>query len=281
VSAGTAAEDGGEGGGVARRDLVQSLGRGLAVIRSFAEGGPEMTLSEVAERAGVTRAAARRFLLTLAELGYVHTDGKHFSLRPTILELGNAYLSGTGLGDVARPHMERLVERVEDSSALCVRSGDDIAYVALARVPARRMSLNVSIGTLVPAYPTSMGRILLAAQPAEWRAAYLARAELRQLTPYTVTDPVKVGAILDRVAKDGFAIVDQELDVGLRSVAVAVHGLDGGVLGALNVSTFVARRSVEDLRTELLDQLRITAREIEADLAAIGRRRSGMGFERP
>jgi IclR family pca regulon transcriptional regulator len=268
-----------DNGAVARRDLVQSFGRGLAVIRAFSTGAAEMTLSEVAEQSGVTRAAARRFLLTLADLGYVHTDGKRFSLRPTILEIGNAYLSGMGLGDVARPHMQQLVEHVEESSALCVLSGDDIAYVALARVHARRMALNVSIGTQVPAYPTSMGRVLLAAQPAEWRAAYLERVDLRALTPYTVTDPAKLGAVLERVPRDGFAIVDQELDVGLRSIAVAVHKPDGSVYAALNVSTFVARRSVEDLRNELLEPLRATAREIEADLRAIARRRSGMGFE--
>jgi IclR family pca regulon transcriptional regulator len=264
---------------VPKRDLVQSFGRGLAVIRAFSSGGTEMTLSEVAGISGVTRAAARRFLLTLTELGYVHTDGKHFSLRPTILEIGNAYLSGMGLGDVARPHLQKLVELVEDSSALCVLSGDDIAYVALSRVHARRMALNVSIGTQVPAYPTSMGRILLAAQPEQWRTDYLARCDLRQLTPYTVSDPAKLGAILDRVPRDGFAIVDQELDVGLRSIAVPVHKPDGSVHGALNISTFVSRRSVEDLRNDVLEHLRATAREIEADLRAIGNRRTGMAFE--
>ncbi|WIX77641.1 IclR family transcriptional regulator C-terminal domain-containing protein [Amycolatopsis carbonis] len=135
----------------------------------------------MAELAGVTRAAARRFLLTLAEVGYVHTDGKRFWLRPRILELGNAFLSSQALAEVARPHLDKLVAEVDDSAALCVLADDEIVYVGLVRTPARRiMALNVTIGSRIPARPSSMGRVLLAFQPEQWRAEYLKRVELQR-----------------------------------------------------------------------------------------------------
>ncbi|HEX3792524.1 MAG TPA: IclR family transcriptional regulator C-terminal domain-containing protein [Pseudonocardiaceae bacterium] len=264
-------------GDIGSGDLVQSFARGLAVIRAFSVGGPELTLSEVATRAEVTRAAARRFLLTLVDVGYAHTDGKRFWLRPTILELGNAYLSALGLADVARPHMRRLVEEVADSSALSVLSGEDMVYVALCRAADRPvMALNVSVGTRIPAYPTSMGRVLLAGQPADWRADYLRRGEFRSMTPYTVTDAGRFAGILDRVERDRFAIVDQELAVGLRSVAVPVYRPDGELCAALNVSTSTGRRSVEDLRNDVLGALFRAAEGIAADLTAMDGRRAGV-----
>ncbi|MEU8633120.1 IclR family transcriptional regulator C-terminal domain-containing protein [Amycolatopsis sp. NPDC048633] len=264
----------GSGSPISKGDLVQSFERGLAVIRAFDGRGPELTLTEVAELAGVTRAAARRFLLTLAEIGYVHTDGKRFRLRPRVLELGNAYLSSQGLAEVATPHMEQLVAEVDDSAALCVLEEDDILYVALVRTAARRiMALNVTIGSRIPAHPSSMGRVLLAHQPDDWRAAYLARAELQPFTPRTVEDPAKLGAILDRTLADGYSIVDQELDLGLRSIAVPLHEPDGTVSASLNVSMHSSRRSVDEMRDQLLEPLTRTASAIEADLAAITRRR--------
>jgi IclR family transcriptional regulator, pca regulon regulatory protein len=260
-----------------RGDLVQSFERGLAVVRAFAGSDGELTLTEVADRAGVTRAAARRFLLTLVELGYMRTDGKLFALRPTILELGNAYLSGLGLGDVALPHMRNLVKEVNDASALCVLSDDDIVYVALARVPGHHvMVINVTIGAQLPAYPTSMGRVLLAGQSAEWRERYLSRTELRAVTPYTIEDPGRLRAILDQVGADGYSIVDQELDLGLRSIAVPIRRAGGQVYAALNVSMHPSRRSGDAIRDELLDPLRRTADMIEADMASIARRRAAM-----
>ena len=261
----------------AQRDLVQSFERGLAVIRAFSDSDGQLTLSEVAERANVTRAAARRFLLTLIELGYMHSDGKVFTLRPTILELGNAYLSSARLGDVALPYMKDLVKAVGDSSALCVLSGDDIVYVALARVPAHRvMAINVTVGAQLPAYPTSMGRVLLAGQQTDWLEEYLARTTFRQVTPYTIEDPDKLRAILQGVARDGYSIVDQELDLGLRSIAVPLKRPDGTVFAALNVSMHPAQRPAESVRDDLLDRLQATARMIEADMNGIARRRSAI-----
>ena len=164
---------------------MQSLERGLAVIRAFDEHNVELTLSDVASSTGLTRAAARRFLLTLADLGYVRTDGRWFSLSPRVLELGYAYLSSLSLPEVAEPHLERLVAEVHESSSVSVLDGGDIVYVA--RVPTSRiMTVSINVGTRFPAYATSMGRVLLAALPDEGLDAYLAGVELEQLSPRTV-----------------------------------------------------------------------------------------------
>src|SRR3982751_4380917 len=164
---------------------VQSLERGLAVIKAFHADAAELTLSDVARLCGLTRAAARRFLLTLADLGYVRTDGRLFSLTPRVLELGYAFLSSLTLPEVAEPHLERLVAEVRESSSLSVLDGDDIVYVA--RVPTSRiMTVAINVGTRFPAYATSMGRVLLAALPDAEIDAYLARVPLDRLTGHTV-----------------------------------------------------------------------------------------------
>ncbi len=248
-------------------EFVQSLERGLAVIRAFDAEHPELTLSDVARATGLTRAAARRFLLTLVDLGYIRTDGRMFALRPRILELGYAYLSSAGLPEVAQPHMEALVARLQESSSLCVLDADDIVYVA--RVPTRRiMTVAINVGTRFPAYATSMGRVLLAGQPADWLTDYLGRTELRPITPRTITDPKKLRATIQRVASQGFAMVDQELELGLRSIAVPVHDTNGAVIAALNISMHASRGNADSARRELLPPLRETARAVESDIAA-------------
>lgn len=248
-------------------EFVQSLERGLAVIRAFDAEHPELTLSDVARATGLTRAAVRRFLLTLADLGYIRTDGRLFALRPRILELGYAYLSSIGLPEVAQPHMEALVAKLHESSSMSVLDGGDIVYVA--RVPTRRiMTVAINVGTRFPAYATSMGRVLLAHQSPEWLTDYLGRTELRPITPRTVTDPKKLRATLDRVRQQGFAMIDQELELGLRSISVPVRDGSGAVVAALNVSMHASRRSSETARQELLPPLRATAEAIQADLVA-------------
>jgi len=248
-------------------EFVQSLERGLAVIRAFDAEHPELTLSDVARKTGLTRAAARRFLLTLVDLGYIRTDGRRFALRPRILELGYAYLSSVGLPEVAQPHMEALVARVHESSSLCVLDGDDIVYVA--RVPTRRiMTVAINVGTRFPAYATSMGRVLLAGQSEQWLDDYFARTEMRPITPRTVTDPKKLRALLARVTLQGFAMIDQELELGLRSIAVPVHDTSDAVIAAVNVSMHASRGNADSARRELLPPLRDTARAIEVDFAA-------------
>jgi IclR family pca regulon transcriptional regulator len=246
-------------------EFVQSLERGLAVIRAFDAEHPQLTLSEVARTTGLTRAAARRFLLTLVELGYVRTDGRLFSLRPRILELGYAYLSSLSLPEVAMPHMEALVAQVHESCSMSVLDGDEVVYVA--RVPTKRiMTVGISVGTRFPAYATSMGRVLLAGQPAEWLDQYLAKADLRPLTRRTITDPAKLRGVLAKIATQGYAIVDQELEEGLRSLAAPIHGENGQVIAAVNVSAHASRGSSEVIRRELLPPLLETAKRIEEDL---------------
>jgi IclR family pca regulon transcriptional regulator len=246
-------------------EFVQSLERGLAVICAFDAEHPELTLSEVARMTGLTRAAARRFLLTLVALGYLRSDGRKFALRPRILELGYAYLSSVGLPEVAQPHMESLTAAVHESCSLSVLDDSSIVYVA--RVPTRRiMAAAINVGTRFPAYATSMGRVLLAAQPADRLDAYLTTTALEPLTVKTVTDPDRLRAVLTKVRSQGWALVDQELELGLRSLAVPICRPDGTVVAALNVSTHTSRGSAEAVRKDLLSGLRQTARAIEAEL---------------
>src|SRR5271169_5242819 len=207
-----------DGGQVRNSDFVQSLDRGLAVIRAFGPDRERLSLSEVARATGLTRAATRRFLLTLVKLGYVRNDGREFSLRPRVLELGYAYLSGLGMPEVAAPHLEELVAKVRESSSISVLDGDHIVYVA--RVPTKRiMTVSISVGTRFPAYATSMGRVLLAGMSQDDLARYLAEADLAPITARTVADPDRLREIIRDVAKQGYAIVDQELEEGLRAVA--------------------------------------------------------------
>ena len=245
--------------------FVQSLERGLAVIRAFGAEHPELTLSDVARRTGLTRAAARRFLLTLADLGYVRTDGRLFALTPRVLDIGYAYLSSLSLPEVAEPHLERLAAEVRESSSVSVLDGDDIVYVA--RVPTSRiMRVAISVGTRFPAYAPSMGRVLLAALDEQELEAYLARAEIVPMTPRAIADPDALREELRRVRAQGWALVDQELEEGLRSVAAPIRGRDGRVVAAVNVSAHASRASKETIRKVLLPPLLRTAKSIEDDL---------------
>lgn len=245
--------------------FVQSLSRGLAVIRALSSPRP-MTLSDVARASGLSRAAARRFVLTLEQLGYVTQTGSRFALTPRVLELGFAYLSALGLPELAQPHLEQLVETVRESSSVCVLDGDAVVYVA--RVPTRRiMNVTIHVGTRFPAYATSTGRVLLAAlAPAELAAA-LERIELRPLANGTLMTREQLEAELDRVRRQGHSIVDQEFEAGLRSVAAPIRDRRG-VVAAVNIAVHAVRVSVDQIRAELLAPLLATAAAIEADLVA-------------
>jgi IclR family pca regulon transcriptional regulator len=239
-------------------DFVASLARGLAVVRAFGPDAHAMTLTQVAARTRMTRAAARRFLLTLQALGYAESDGKHFRLTAKVLDLGYAYLSSMDLWDVAQPHMERLVAEVQESSSCSVLDGTDIVYVV--RVPTKRiMSVALSVGTRLPAYATSMGRVLLAALPPGQLDAYFRKATLAAQTPNTVTDEATLREILAEVGRWGFALVDQELEQGVRSIAVPLRNRAGQVIAAINVSAHAARVSQEQIVQRLLPKLRATA----------------------
>jgi IclR family pca regulon transcriptional regulator len=246
-------------------EFVQSLARGLAVIRAFDAEYPELSLSDVARRAGLARAAARRFLHTLISLGYVRSDGRLFALTPRVLELGFSYLSALSLPEIVQPHLERLSRGVGESVSAAVLDGTDIVYVA--RVPTRRiMSVRITIGTRFPAYATSMGRVLLAGLPDAERDAVLEASAREHLTDRTLTDPSELRAELDQVRERGWAMVDGELEEGLRSVAAPVHGGDGRVIAAVNVSTTTTHSSWERVREQYAPQLLETARAIDDDL---------------
>lgn len=246
--------------------FVRSLERGLLVIRALSSPDPQ-PLSDVARAAGVSRAAARRFLLTLASLGYVRENGGRFALTPRVLDLGYAYLSSLTLPEVAQPHLERLVQQVQESSSVSVLDEDDVVYVA--RVPTRRiMSVSISVGTRFPAYATSMGRVLLAGLPEDELEARLERAELRKLTSRTVEAVADLRSEIERVRRQGYAIVDEELEEGLRSIAVPIHDGSGAVTAAMNISTQTSRTTIVEMRRRLLPALRDAATAIEGDLRA-------------
>jgi IclR family pca regulon transcriptional regulator len=249
-------------------EFVRSLERGLAVIRAFGEDSPRMSLSDVARASGLTRAAARRFLHTLVHLGYMHTDGRTFALKARILELGYSYLSSFSLPDIAMPHLEQLVEAVHESSSVSVLDGDDIVYVA--RVPTKRiMRLTISVGTRFPAVATSMGRVLLAGRPDQWLTDFLARVDLPTFTGRSIFDAGQLHAELERIRAQGWALVDQELEEGLRAVAAPIHDGDRRVVAAINVSAHTSNRTLDEMR-RLLPRLLETADAIGEDLRRIG-----------
>ena len=244
----------------ADKERVQSLARGLAVIQAFGPARPSMTLTEVATATGMTRAAARRFLLTLEDLGFVASDGKHFSLTPHILRLGYAYLSSMNWWHIAQPYMEEVARTVQESCSAAVLDGDEIVYVA--RVSASRiMSVNLSIGTRLPAYCTSLGRVLLAHRPTSWVNGYLARAALEKRAPRTNTDPDRLRAEIDKVRGQGFSLVDEELEAGVRSISVPLYDRTGTCIAALNIGGAAARTTVQRQLDVYLPALREAARK--------------------
>lgn len=253
---------------------MQSLDRGLGVIRAFGPDHHRLTLAEVARETGLTRAAARRFLLTLVALGYARSDGKTFSLGPRVLELGYSYLSSMSLPEVAAPHVETLAAQLQESSSISVLDGEDV--VDIVRVPANRiMTVSVPVGTRFRAHASSKGRVLLAQLPAQELDRFLADARLERLTDRTVTDPDELRVLLAEVRTNGFAIVDQEVEEGVRSVAVPLRDAGGDVIAAINVSSFASRVSVGAVRQKVLPRLLATAAQIEADLHAHATLRSG------
>jgi IclR family transcriptional regulator, pca regulon regulatory protein len=243
-------------------EFVQSLARGLQVITTFSAHRPRMSLSEVAVAAGMSRAAARRFLHTLVELGYVRTDGKLFELTPHVLRLGTAYLSGLGLPQLAQPHLELPSAQVGESTSAAVLDEVDIVYVA--RVATRRiMTVGITVGTRFPAFATSMGRVLLAYTPPDELDAYFIAADLTPPTPRTVHTETDLRSLLGEVAEQGWAAVDQELEPGLYSLAAPIRDSDGRVVAAINVSTTSPERPAQ-----LRDDVLRAATAISGDLAS-------------
>jgi IclR family pca regulon transcriptional regulator len=246
---------------VRSNDFIQSLERGLAVMNSFSRERSAQTLSEVAEQTGLTRATARRVLLTLAELGYVHQNSRAFSLTPKVLDLGYSYLASFQVVELAQQPMERLVAEVKESSSMSVLDGREIVYVA--RVPTKRiMTISLAIGSRLPAYPTSMGRVLLAGLSDAELDEYISRTRFEQLTPHTITDAARFRSTLEKVRSDGYALVDQELEEGVRSVAAPIRNGRGKVIAAMNVSCHASRVTLGKIREDFRPRLLAAAGEI-------------------
>lgn len=243
-------------------DFMLSFARGLAVIRAFEGGRAPLSVSDAAKTSGISRAAARRCLHTLTVLGYAVPSGAGFELTPAVLSLGYTYLGSNPLARVAQPVLERISAQVHESCSLAMLDGLEIVYVARAATQ-RILSIAISVGTRLPAACTSMGRVLVAFGDDAARARFLARAPLVPHTPHTIVDGAQLAAELDRVRRQGYALVDQELELGLRSLAVPVRRADGTAVAAINVGAHVGRFDRQGLVRDILPVLREGAREME------------------
>ena len=250
-------------------DFVQSLARGLQVLRAFDHALPQASLSEIADRTGLARAVVRRNLLTLQHLGYVTARGRQFLLTPRVLELGFSYLSSLGLGSLAQQPMQLLADHVGESCSLSVLDGGDVVYVQ--RIPVRKvMSIALGIGARLPAFAASMGRVMLADLNATALAAWLREHKLRAFTPATLHTATALKAELARVRTQGYALVAQELEPGLCSIAVPIRAGNGRVVAGLNVSMQYSEGVRERATGLVLPPLRRAATAIEHAIAGGG-----------
>lgn len=244
-------------------DRMGGFAKGLSVIEAFGKGRNRLTIAEVARLSGLDRASARRCLLTLVEAGYAGTDDRYFQLTPRILRLGHSYLSAS-LPRLIQPSLDQLSDRLRDSCSAAVLDGKDVIYIARSSAH-RIMGAGLHAGSRLPAYCSTMGRVMLAALPSEQARDILESADRKQLTERTLTD---VGALMDelaRVREQGYAYIDQELEIGSRSVAVPIRNLSGRTVGAINAGLHVSRGSPERVREEILPALF----DVQAQLAEI------------
>lgn len=247
------------------KDFLTTFAKGLNVIRSFEPNSMSMTLTEVAKKNDLSRASARRFLLTMLKLGYVETDGNRFSLTAKVLELGYSYLSTLDVGGTVSTQLELVTQQLGESSSAAVLEGENIVYIA--RIPVRPlMAFNLQIGARLPAYATSMGRVLLSGLPEEELDHLLTQSNLIQLTPNTLTSPNELKAEIAKVRLQGYAINDQELELGLRSVAVPVFNRNGKLRLTLNVSCHSSKTTVDRMISEFVPVLKDTAQRISMSL---------------
>jgi IclR family pca regulon transcriptional regulator len=246
---------------IADRDMMGGLSKGLRVIETFSASRPRQTIAEVAEGTGLDRATARRCLLTLAHQGYATWDGKFFTLTPRVLRLGTGALSAMPLPQIVQPMLDRLSEGLGESSSVAILDGPEIVYIARA-AQTKIMSVGLMPGSRLPAFCSSLGRVLLAALPPEEARALLQRQPRIALTDKTLTDLAQIEAELARVREQGFALIDQEIEMGLRSVAVPLQDSYGRVVAALNTGVSVSRASAEALCAEFLPRLRALALEL-------------------
>ena len=247
-------------------NFMTSLARGLAVIHAFQERKRHLTIAQISHRTEIPRAAVRRCLHTLIKLGYATTDGRTYSLLPKVLTLGHAYLSSTPLAVTAQPILDRLSDQLHEACSMATLEGDEVLYVARSATPQRLISVDLSVGSRLPAYCTSMGRILLAALDDAALADYLEHANLQIKTSRTLHTPEAIRASIEDIRQQGWVIIDQELEVGLRSLAVPLKDSAGQVLAALNVGTHASRVSKQELETRFLPVLLEASKELSTRL---------------
>jgi len=241
--------------------FMTSLARGLAVVQAFSDSRKPQTIAQVSQKTGIPRAAVRRCLYTLQQLGYVDAEHNNFSLRPKVLTLGYSYLSSTPLTVSSQPYLNNISRELGESSSLAVLDDGEVLYVARAATT-RVMSVALNTGSRLPAYCTSLGRVMLAHLPPDELNAYFARTKLKAMTDKTVTTQKRLREILAGVRQSGYAINDEELELGLRSISVPVRGASGQVVAALNVGAQAARVSVERMQAEFLPVLLRGAQEL-------------------
>jgi IclR family pca regulon transcriptional regulator len=245
---------------------MASLARGLLVIQAFTPQTPQMTISQISVRTGLSRAAVRRCLYTLSKLGFAGAeDGQRYSLRPKMLTLANTYTASSTLATAAQPILERMSAALGESFSVATLDGEDIVYIARTAVT-RVMSVDLHIGSRLPAFCTSMGRVLLAYLPQDQLEQYLSRATFTQFTPRTMTSPDKLRLALRNVRRNGYALCDQELEIGLRSLAVPVYAPNGRVVATVNLSGSAPRMPMLEMQTRFLPHLRAAANELSVFL---------------
>jgi len=248
------------------RDFVSSLSRGLSILSSFSNTSRKMTLSEVAAETGMSRATARRFLLTLVRDGYVVTDGKLFDLTPKVLDLGFSVLSTIGVWDRARPFMERLSDQTGETCSAAILDGSEVVYVAGVQAH-NIISVGITIGSRLSAVYTANGRVLLAAQPEEYWDGIIKNAQLTPRTPYSVTKKTQFREVLEDVRDKGWSLVVEELELGLLSIAIPLRYRSGVLAGAINIAVPSVRAVPEDMVKIYLPKLKETADQIQRSLA--------------
>ena len=247
-------------------NFMTSLARGLAVINAFQERKRHLTIAQISHRTEIPRAAVRRCLYTLMKLGYATSDGRTYSLLPKVLTLGHAYLSSTPLAVSAQPYLDRISEQLHEACNLATLEGEQVLYIARSAIPQRLISVDLSVGSRLPAYCTSMGRILLAALDDDSLHDYLNHADLQAKTSRTLHTPEALWECLQRIRHQGWCIVDQELEQGLRSIAVPVYDSAGHVLAAMNVSTHAGRVPASELEKRFLPIMLSASRELSSQL---------------
>ncbi|MDO9622682.1 MAG: IclR family transcriptional regulator [Pseudomonas sp.] len=247
-------------------NFMSSLARGLAVINAFQERKRHLTIAQISHRTEIPRAAVRRCLYTLMKLGYATSEGHTYSLLPKVLTLGHAYLSSTPLAVSAQPYLDRISEQLHEACNLATLEGEQVLYIARSAIPQRLISVDLSVGSRLPAYCTSMGRILLSALDDDSLHDYLNHAELQAKTSRTLHTPEALWECLQQVRQQGWCLVDQELEQGLRSLAVPVYDSSGHVLAAMNVSTHAGRVPAIELEQRFLPIMLNASRELSSQL---------------